>query len=137
MWKWLAENAGKVLKGVLNSFGVGVSTYGAVKGTQMDQKNYELSKDTFEMQKANMEFQQGQSTEAMAMNREALDLQQAAHQHQVDQMNWTRDMHLQGWQREDQAVQRRVADLKAAGLSPVLAAGSAATASGPINVSSP
>lgn len=41
------------------------------------------------------------------------------------------------WGREDNAVQRRVADLKAAGLSPTLAAGSAAGASNPINVSAP
>lgn len=40
----------------------------------------------------------------------------------------------ESWLRDDNAVQRRAADLSAAGISPLMAAGSAAANSGPINL---
>lgn len=50
---------------------------------------------------------------------------------QKEQLDYQKGLQQIMFNREDNAVQRRVADLKAAGLSPVLAAGSAAS-SGPV-----
>ena len=56
---------------------------------------------------------------------------------QKEALAWQKEAQKTTWQREDNAVQRRVADLKAAGMSPVLAAGQGAQSSGPIQVTAP
>lgn len=56
---------------------------------------------------------------------------------QKENLAYQKDMQQQAWAREDIATKRRVEDLKAAGLSPTLAAGSAAQSSGPIQTHAP
>jgi hypothetical protein len=52
-------------------------------------------------------------------------------------LKWQKEAQRITWEREDNATQRRVADLRAAGLSPTLAAGGAAQSSQPIKPTTP
>ena len=56
---------------------------------------------------------------------------------QQQTLNYQKELQQQIFQREDNAVQRRAADLKAAGLSKTLAAGSAAGAGAAVDVTTP
>ena len=56
---------------------------------------------------------------------------------QKDNLAYQKEMQQQSWARDDNAIQRRLKDLQAAGLSPTLAAGSAASNAGVVSTSAP
>lgn len=59
------------------------------------------------------------------------------YKHQKDVLDWQKDTQQSIFSREDTSIARRVADLKASGLSPVLAAGQGAGTGGVVSVTPP
>lgn len=74
------------------------------------------------------------SASTNAANKE-INEQNIAYQRETNQKN--EQLMRESWSRDDTAVQRRTKDLVQAGMSPLLAAGAAASNSGPVSMSAP
>lgn len=103
---------GQILEGAGTLISAGANAYGTIKGVEQNKLALEQADKSIAIDENNLLFQKDQ---------------------------WKYDKALQAkiFEREDNSVQRRVRDLKAAGINPILAAGQGARAGAPIKLNAP
>lgn len=108
--------------------------FGGFTGAVNNMLQYEANQDNYELAQENLQNTKYWNAKNYALaevnSEKNFALQQA-------QQDWDKQAQNTTWAREDAAVQRRAADLQAAGLSKTLAAGSAAQSSSPMHITAP
>ena len=95
-------------------------------------QNYETTQKNFNLQNQNYQFQKDSFERNFALQKDAFQFQKDSY---LNNFEYQKNLQNQIFNREDNAVQRRVQDLQAAGLSKTLAAGDGAGAGSVVSTS--